>query len=155
FRGEPYPHLGRYARYGGALAGIAAGVLLHPLPGIGAGLTGERLVYLLPPLTPLALLPGFSPRELVRALPLLRQNLLSSDPILYTPRAQYQSFVLPFLIAAAIAGYARMAGPRPARWPVAALVVALVVSLALASRTVNNLAVARWWPSPEQRAAYA
>jgi len=29
-----------------------------------------------------------------------------------------------------------------------------VASLALASRTVNNLAIARFWPTPEQRAAY-
>ena len=155
FRGEPYPHLGRYARYGGSLAEIAAGVFLHPLRVIGTVLTGERLVYLLALLAPLAFLPVLAPGELIGALPALAQNLLASDPILYNHRTQYQSFVLPFLIAAAIAGYARMVGPRPARWPAGALVVAVAVSLALASRTVNNLAVARWWPSPEQRAAYA
>jgi len=32
--------------------------------------------------------------------------------------------------------------------------VASVSSLALASRTVNNLSFPRWWPGPEQRAAY-
>jgi hypothetical protein len=37
---------------------------------------------------------------------------------------------------------------------VAVLVLAMVVSLALASRTVNNLSVARFWPAPSQRAAY-
>jgi hypothetical protein len=37
---------------------------------------------------------------------------------------------------------------------VAVLAVAMVVSLALDSRTVNNLAVARFWPAPAQRAAY-
>jgi hypothetical protein len=34
------------------------------------------------------------------------------------------------------------------------LVVAMVASLALASRTVNDFAVARFWPTPDQRAAY-
>ena len=31
FRGEPYPHLGRYARHGASLGEIVAGPLLHPL----------------------------------------------------------------------------------------------------------------------------
>jgi hypothetical protein len=34
------------------------------------------------------------------------------------------------------------------------LVVAFTVSLVLASSLANELAVARWWPSAEQRAAY-
>ncbi|HWN03921.1 MAG TPA: DUF2079 domain-containing protein, partial [Candidatus Dormibacteraeota bacterium] len=78
----------------------------------------------------------------------------SGDPVLYGFRAQYQSFVLPFLILAAVGGYARLAKRRPGAWPVAVLVVAMVASLALASRTVNNLAIARFWPAPAQRAAY-
>src|SRR6202008_4739394 len=82
------------------------------------------------------------------------QNLLSSDPILHHHRTQYQSFVLPFLIVAAVGGYARIARRTPGRWPVAVLVVATILSLTLAARTVNNLAVTRWWPSPEQRAAF-
>ena len=36
----------------------------------------------------------------------------------------------------------------------AVLVVAGIASLALASRTVNNLAFDRWWPGAEQRMAY-
>jgi hypothetical protein len=74
--------------------------------------------------------------------------------VLYAARAQYQSFVLPFLILAAVGGYARLARRRPGSWPVAVLAVAAVASLALASRTANNFSVARFWPDPEQRAAY-
>jgi len=62
--------------------------------------------------------------------------------------------VLPFLVLAAIRGYARLERRRPGHWPVAVLVVAMVVSLALDSRTANNLAVARFWPTPAQMEAY-
>jgi uncharacterized membrane protein len=105
-------------------------------------------------LAPLAFLPLLGGWDLLGAAPALTQNLLSSDPVLYGHRTQYQSFVLPFLILAAVGGYARVARRRPGSWPVAVLVVAMVASLALASRTVNNLAVARFWPAPDQRAAY-
>ncbi len=154
YRGTAYPHLGRYAHLAESFGGILAGLLLHPVRALAGVLSGERLVYLLAMLAPLGFLPLLSPIDLLGALPALAQNLLSSDPILYNHRTQYQALVLPFLIAAAIAGYARVAR-RSARWPAAVLVVAMVASLALAARTVNNFALARWWPSPAQRAAYS
>ncbi|HUM17964.1 MAG TPA: DUF2079 domain-containing protein [Candidatus Nitrosotalea sp.] len=154
YRGEPYSHLGRYAHIGSSLSAIVANLILHPLRTLGTLLTGGRALYLAAMLTPLALLPLLGGWDLLGVLPALAQNLLSSDPVLYLFRAQYQSFVLPFLILAAISGYARLERRRPGHWPVAVLVVAMVVSLALASRTVNNLAVARFWPTPDQRAAY-
>jgi uncharacterized membrane protein len=113
-----------------------------------------RAVYLAAMLAPLAFLPLLGGWDLLGVLPALAQNLLSGDPVLYAYRAQYQSFVLPFLVLAAVGGYARLAKRRPGAWPAAVLVVAMVASLALASRTVNNLAIARFWPAPEQRAAY-
>lgn len=154
YRGEPYSHLGRYAHLGGSLGEIVANALLHPLQTFGALLTGRRGVYLVAMLAPLAFLPLLGGWDLLGVLPALAQNLLSSDPILYGFRTQYQSFVLPFLVLAAVGGYARLARRRPGAWPVAVLVVAMVASLALGSRTVNNLAVARFWPVPSQRAAY-
>ena len=153
FRGEPYPHLARYAQYGHSLGDIVLGLLRHPGRVVGTLLSAERLVYLGALFAPLAFLPLLAPADLIGAIPALAQNLLSSDPILHHHRTQYQSFVLPFVIAAAIGGYARLARRSPGRWPVAVLVVAAIVSLALAARTVNNLAVVRWRPSPEQRAA--
>jgi uncharacterized membrane protein len=111
-------------------------------------------VYIVALIGPLGFLPVLGAWDLVGALPALAQNLLSSDPILFNHRTQYQSFVLPFLILAAIAGYSRLAARRGGPWPVAILVVAGMFSLGLASPLANDLAVARWWPSTEQRAAY-
>ncbi len=154
FRGEAYPHLARYARLGGSLGEILLGLVLHPFRALGTLVSTDRFVYLAALLAPLAFLPLLAPGDLIAVLPALAQNLFASDPILYHHRTQYQSFVLPFLIAASIGGYARLARRTPGQWPVAVLIVAAVLSLALASRTVNNLAVARWWPSSEQRAAF-
>jgi uncharacterized membrane protein len=154
YRGEPYSHLGRYAHLGGSLPEIVANAILHPWRTLGTLGTVGRAGYLAAMLAPLAFLPLLGGWDLLGVLPALAQNLLSGDPVLYGFRAQYQSFVLPFLILAAVGGYARLAKRRPGAWPVAVLVVAMVASLALASRTVNNLAIARFWPAPAQRAAY-
>jgi len=154
YRGEPYSHLGRYAQLGGSLTGIVVGALAHPLQTVGMLESGGRVVYLAAMLAPLAFLPRLGGWDLVGVLPALAQNLLSADPVLYNFRAQYQAFVLPFLVLAAIGGYARIERRRPGHWPVGVLVVAMSASLGLASRTVNNLAVARFWPTAEQRAGY-
>jgi len=154
YRDAPYAHLGRYTHLGESFGGILAGIAVHPLHAFGTVVTGPRLIYLAALLAPLGFLPLMAPADLVGAVPGLAQNLLASDPILYNHRTQYQSFVLPFLITAAIAGYARAARRFP-RWPAAVLTVAMVASLALAARTVNNFALARWWPASEQRAAYS
>jgi uncharacterized membrane protein len=154
FRHEPYVHLWRYAHLGQSLGEIILTLVTHPLRTVGELLTGRRLAYLMVLLAPLGFLPVLGAWDLVGALPALAQNLLSNDPTLYNHRTQYQAFVLPFLILAAIAGYSRLAARRGGRWPVTILVVAGLVSLGLASSLANDLAVARWWPSAEQRAAY-
>ena len=154
FRGEPYSHLGRYAHLGRSLAEVAGAVLLHPLRAIGQALSGERWVYLAALLAPLALLPLLAPLDALGALPALAQNLLSRDPILYHHRTQYQAFVLPFLILAAIAGYDRLAARRPGRWPARVLVAAMAISLVLSARAVNDLAWPRWRQTPDHRAAH-
>ena len=154
FRHEPYVHLWRYRHLGHSLGEIILTMVAHPLRTIGGLLTGGRLVYLMAMLAPLGFLPLLGGWDPVGALPALAQNLLSSDPVLFNHRSQYQAFVLPFLIPAAVAGYAQLAARRGGRWPVAVLVVAFAASLALASSLANELALARWWPSAEQRAAY-
>jgi len=154
FRHEPYVHLWRYARFGHSLGEIAVTILAHPLRAFGDLLTVDRLVYLGAMLAPLGGLPLLGGWDLVGVLPALAQNLLSSDPVLFNHRAQYQAFVLPFLVLAAVGGYWRLATRRPGHWPVRTLAVASVLALALSSSLLNDLALARCWPGPEQRAAY-
>ncbi len=154
FRGEPYSHLGRYAAFGGSLLEILAGVVLHPLRTIARLASGDRLVYLLAMLAPLGFLSLLGPLELAGALPALAQNLLSRDPELFHHRTPYQSFVLPFVILAAIGGAARLRARRRDLWAKRALVLAVVASLVLSSRMMNQFAVYRWWPNPSERAAH-
>ncbi len=154
FRGTPYPHLGRYAHLGNSVPEIVAAVLLHPFRVLAGLVTGKRLVYLGALFAPLAFLPLLAPGALLGLAPSLFENLVGQDPILFDHRTQYQSFVLPFLFAAAIAGYDRVALRRPGPWPKGVLVVALMASLVLSSRTVNNLSVDRFWPKPEHRQAW-
>ena len=154
FRGAPYPHLGRYAHLGRSVPEIVTALLLHPFRALAGLVTVKRLVYLGALLGPLAFLPLLAPGTLLGLAPSLFENLLGQDPILFDHRTQYQSFVLPFLFAAAIAGYDRVALRRPGPWPKGVLVVALMASLVLSSRTVNNLSVERFWPKPEHRQAW-
>jgi len=154
FRGAPYPHLHRYTHLGRSVPEIVGALLLHPWRVLAGLITGKRLVYLGALFAPLAFLPLLAPEVLLGLAPSLFENLLGQDPILFDHRTQYQSFILPFLFAAAIAGYDRLALRRPGPWPKTVLVVATLVSLVLAARTVNNLSVERFWPKPEHRQAF-
>lgn len=154
FRGEPYAHLARYADLGGSLTEILAGTALHPVRTLLRVATGSRLVYLLAMLVPLGFLPLLAPEALAGALPALAPNLLSADPVLFHHRTPYQAFVLPFLVLAAITGYARLRVARPGAPARAALALALLASLVLSSRTVNQFALYRWWPDADDRAAH-
>src|SRR5262249_46898116 len=155
FRQEPYTHLWRYAGLGHSLWEIATTIARHPLHTLGTLMTAGRPLYLLLMLAPFGLLPLLGGWDLIGAVPALAENLFSSDPVLYNHRTQYQSFVLPFLVLAAVTGYRRLVARKPGRIPTATLVVAFTLSLALASPALNDLAVARWWPGPEQRAAHS
>ena len=154
FRGESYSHLARYAGLGGSLTEIVAGLVFHPLQALRRVATPGRALYVLAMLAPLGFLPLLGPGALSGALPVLTQNLLSSDPVLFHHRTQYQAFVLPFLVLAAIAGYARLRATRPGAPARAALALAVMASLVLSARTVNQFAVYRWWPDAGDRAAY-
>lgn len=154
FRGEPYPHLGRYAHLGRSVPEIIGTLLLHPWRVLARVLTEKRLIYLGAMLAPLAFLPLLAPEVLVGLAPPLVENLLGQDPILFNHRTQYQSFILPFLFAAAIAGYDRLARRRPGPWPRKVLVVAVMASLVLASNIVNNLSYERAVPKLEHRQAF-
>ena len=152
FRGEPYPHLHRYAYLGSSLGEILVNIVIRPWRWIGVALTGFKLGYLLVMLVPLGFLPLLAPRALPAVLPGLALNLLSIDPVLANFRSQYQAFVLPFLMLAAVDGYARIRGWRRAN---AALALGFFASVLLTARTANDLMVTRWRLDAGQRAAYA
>ncbi len=152
FRGEPYPHLHRYAYLGSSLEEILLNLVARPWRWIGVTLTGGKLVYVFAMLLPLGFLPLFAPRVLVAALPGFALNLLSVDPALFNYRSQYQAFVLPFLVLAAVEGYARMRAWRRAP---ATLAFGFFASVLLTARTTNDLMVTRWKLGPWQHAAYA
>jgi uncharacterized membrane protein len=134
-RGEPYPHLHRYAYLGSSLGEVLLNIVVRPWRWIAVAATGGKLVYLLVMLVSLGFLPLFAPRVLLAAVPGLAMNLLSIDPALINFRSQYQSFVLPFLMLAAIDGYARIRDWRRAP----ALSLGLFASVLLTARTANDL----------------
>jgi uncharacterized membrane protein len=152
FRGEPYPHFHRYAYLGASLGEILVNIVVRPWRWIGVALAGAKLLYLLLMLLPLGFLPLMAPRALAAVLPALTVNLLSTDTVLVNFRAQYQAFVLPFLMLAAVDGYARIRD-----WPRAPMVLAagFLASVLLTARTANDLMVTRWRPDAAQRAAHS
>jgi uncharacterized membrane protein len=152
FRDGAYPHLHRYAHLGSSLGEILVSIVVRPWRWVGGVLTAGKLVYLLTMLLPLGFLPLAAPGALAAALPGLAMNLLSYDPALFLFRSQYQSFVLPFLVLAAVEGYARLGGWRRAP---AVLALGFFASVLLTARTANDLTVTRWRLGPVQQAAYA
>lgn len=161
FRGGPYPHLHRFTHLGGSVSEILLNLLTHPFGRLASMVSGGRLIYLLALLAPLGFLPLLAPLDLLPALPTLLANLQSRDPVLFHHRSQYTAFVLPFLVLAAISGYRRLltlagTGMRGSRLtPRATLALAVLLSLALTARTVNDLAVDRWRLTERHRAAYS
>ncbi len=161
FRGSPYPHLNRSRHLGSSLADILVSLPFRPWRWIGVVVTAKKVVYLVAMLAPLGFLPLLGPRALAAAVPGLAMILLNLDPVLFNYRSQYQSFILPFLVLAAVDGYITLsawAAKRPRSWlpaPGAALAFAFLASVALTARTVNDLTVTRWMPTDEQRAVRA
>jgi len=154
YRGEPYSHLHRWRHLGDSLPDILVSLVFRPWRWIAVVATWPKLVYLLALLAPLGFLPLLAPRALAAAVPALAMNLLSLDPILINRRAQYQAYVLPFLVLAAVEGF-----PRLKRWQgrraIHVLAFALLASLALTSRTLNDLTITKWRLGPEPLAAWA
>src|SRR5207249_12036140 len=135
-----------------SLAVLVLNIVARPWRWVAVAFAGGKLVYLLVMLLPLGLLPLLAPRTLAAVLPALAMNLLSIDPVLANFRSQYQAFVLPFLMLAAVDGYARI---REWRRAVAVLAFGFFASIVLTARTTNDLMVTRWRLDAGQRAAYS
>jgi uncharacterized membrane protein len=118
-------------------------------------------------LAPLAFLPLLAPRMLAAVVPGIAMNLLSVDHKLINYQAQYQAFVLPFLMLAAVEGYARLReiigerrffgrhGAASAHGAASVLGAAVILATILTSRIVNDLGVNFWRLGPVHHAAYA
>jgi uncharacterized membrane protein len=155
FRGQTYSHLGRWGHLGGSLDQIVLGILAQPLEVLGTVLDPPRLAYLLAVLAPWGLLPLLGSAALLPTLPTLTANLLSTDPVTFHHRTQYTVYLLPFLALAAVAGVGRLRAWKGARAVQVALGLAFLVSVALTSRTANDLMVTRWWPDGRTRDVHA
>jgi uncharacterized membrane protein len=155
-----YDHLARYQHLGGSLAEVLVSIAFRPWRWIGIVLTPAKLVYLGAMLAPLGFLPLLGMPALLAVGPGLAMNLLSVDPKLINYQAQYQAFVLPFLVLAAVDGYARLVerlGERRVfhrHGAASALGAAFVLATILTARIVNDLGVNFWRLTPGQHAAY-
>ena len=168
YRHEAYTHLvKRYAHLGNSVADVVLTLVARPWRWIPVLLQGAKLLYLVLILAPLAFLPLLAPLAAAGALPGLAVNLLTFDRVLFSYRTQYQAFVLPFFVLAAVEACARLEkraaarapGPSPG-WrarltPGFVLGAGLLISLALTARTVNDLGIDRWRLNAEQRALRA
>ncbi len=160
WRGGPYRHFGRYQHLGRSFEEVLASPITRPRVLLATVLTAVNARYLVLLLAPLGFLPLFAPRALLAALPGLSINLLSLDRVLIVHRSQYQSFILPFLVLAAIEGYRALGTMASERRlfgrsaPGAVLAFAVLASIGLTSRTVNELMITRWWPHDRIRAAH-
>jgi uncharacterized membrane protein len=161
FLGARYDHLNRYRHLGDSLGEVLVSVAVRPWRWIGIVLTPAKIVYLAAMLAPLGFLPLLAPRALAAVLPGLAMNLLSVDPKLINYQTQYQAFVLPFLVLAAVDGYARLVEHLGERRllgrhrAASALGLACVLATILTARIVNDLGVGFWRLGPGHRAAYA
>lgn len=161
YLGGAYDHLNRYRHLGGSLGEILLSLALRPWRWIAVVVAPAKLAYLGALLAPLGFLPLLAPRVAAAALPGLAMNLLSFDPKLFHYQSQYQSFILPFLVLAAVDGYARLrslVGPHrlwARHGPASALGAAFVLGTILTARTVNDLSPLFWRRGPSQHAAYA
>ena len=155
-----YDHLGRYHHLGGSLGEVLVSIAFRPWRWIGVVIAPAKLVYLAAMLAPLAFLPLLGVPALFAVTPGLAMNLVSVDPKLITYQAQYQSFVLPFLVLAAVDGYARLVKHLDERRmcgrhrAASALGLAFVLATILTARIVNDLGVNFWRLNPDQRSAY-
>jgi uncharacterized membrane protein len=166
-----YDHLNRYRHLGDSLGQVLLSIAFRPWRWIAIVLTPAKLVYLAAMLAPLGFLPLLGGWSLLSVLPGLAMNLLSVDPKLINYQAQYQAFVLPFLLFAAVDGYARLqrladdrplTAGSPPRLPAvlarhraaSALGAAFVLATILTSRIVNDLGVNFWRLDDSHRAAH-
>jgi uncharacterized membrane protein len=110
------PHIGRYSSLGDDPSDILMTLLTRPWEAAALVATPGRAAYLAGLLLPLLLLPLAAPVLALAALPQLLINLLANSGPVQTVEYHYAVLLVPFLVAAALLGLAKLRArdvPRP------------------------------------------
>jgi uncharacterized membrane protein len=100
-----YEYYQRYAYLGQSIPEVINTMLTRPLFVLQHVLTGDKILYLIGLLLPVAFLPLWNPALLIPCLPILAINLLSTYRDMYQLGTRYPSAIIPFIFMCAILGY--------------------------------------------------
>lgn len=129
FRHGSSPYFGYYAAVGGSPAGVARTLVTDPGAIWSALVTLKHVVYLAALAAPLEGMFFLAPGLAGVALPALAANALSSGAAMSDPREHYIAGVIPFLVAAAVFGLARLSVARRTRAVATILGLSLFMSV--------------------------
>ncbi len=102
------PFVGRYSRFGDDGGSVVRTLLTEPWRAVEALASGAKLEYLAALLLPVLVAPLAAPLLLLGAAPDLLLNTLTDYWPQYAIENQYAAVIIPFVIAAMIAGIARI-----------------------------------------------
>jgi len=147
-RGEGSAFVARYGELGEGTGDVLTTLVARPWEAIDVAVSPHRATYVLALLVPLLLLPFAAPLLAAAALPELGLNLLSGWWPQHSIEFQYVAVIVPFFVAAALLGLARLRAAARPRWLVRATerpgpLAAVLVAAALASGIV--LGPIPWW----------
>ncbi|HKV00722.1 MAG TPA: DUF2079 domain-containing protein, partial [Ktedonobacteraceae bacterium] len=98
----------RYEALGSSPGAAIVNVLTHPWLLLTTFITLDRLYYLAGLVRSVGFLPLLAPEWLLPAIPALAENLLSTDPNLFSGVFHYNAAIIPFVMLAAIHGTRRL-----------------------------------------------
>jgi uncharacterized membrane protein len=126
-----------YGHLGGSPLDIVKNLLAHPLATLSALATPVRVLYVPRLLVPVAFLAVLRPRWLLPIAAPVAINLLSQFPTAVQIHSHYTTLVVPFVIVAAIHGFAHVmvtGGPHGDRWGLVAAALVAAGSLHMQRR---------------------
>ncbi len=97
----------RYETLGGSPGELILNLLFHPWLLLTTFVTADRVFYLASLLRSTGFLALLAPEWLLAALPSVAENMLSSDPNVYSGVYHYNAPIIPFIMVAAIHGVRR------------------------------------------------
>jgi uncharacterized membrane protein len=147
-RGRGSEFVSRYGELGSGTGDVLRTLVTRPWEAAEVAVSHHRVTYLLALLIPLLLLPLAAPLLAAGALPELGLNLLSGWWPQYSIEFQYVAVIVPFLVAAALLGLARLRAAAGPRWLVratertGALAAVMVAAVVVAGIGLGPLP---WW----------